>query len=233
VRECQVKIEGIAVNSLASAQVVLDQKQKEAGALVIDIGGGVTDFITCLDGAVHHSGVLAVGGDHINSDISSRFRIPASRAEKIKIEEGSAILGHSGEGEKIVIKNDTGFAGMQIGREELDYVIHVRFEEIFHLVKKQVYGAVPEHLIGAGVMLTGGCSLTRGIRELAESVFEIPVRLTMAKAVSGPTSAFENPRFSTAIGLVKYAQAFRAEMSDETAFERVARWVSGWFQKPD
>jgi len=233
VRECQVKIEGIAVNSLASAQVVLDQKQKEAGALVIDIGGGVTDFITYLDGAVHNSGVLAVGGDHINSDISSRFRIPASRAEKLKIGEGSAILGHSGEGEKIVIKNDTGFAGMQIDREDLNYVIHVRFEEIFHLVKKQVYGAVPEHLIGAGVMLTGGGSLTRGIRELAESVFEIPVRLTSAKAVSGPTSAFENPRFSTAIGLVKYAQAFRAEMPEETVLDRVARWVSGWFQKSD
>ncbi len=176
--------------------------------------------------------MLAVGGDHINSDISSRFRIPTSRAEKLKIEEGTALLGHSGEGEKIVIKNDTGFSGVKIDREELNYVIHVRLEEIFRLVKKQVFGAVPEHLIGAGVMLTGGCSLTRGIREVAESVFELPVHLTRALAVSGPTSSFENPRFSTAIGLTKYAQAIQAEMPEESTFERIIRWVGSWFRKP-
>ena len=82
-------------------------------------------------------------------------------------------------------------------------------------------------------MLTGGCSLTRGIRDLAKSVFEIPVHLTRAKSVSGPTSTFENPMFSTAIGLVKYAQEIRAELPEESVFERVTRWMGGWFQKPD
>ena len=84
------------------------------------------------------------------------------------------------------------------------------------LLRKRLESEVPGRLLGTGVMLTGGCSLIRGIREVAESVFDMPVHLTRAQAVSGPTSAFENPQFSTCIGLAKYAQAVRSEMPEES-----------------
>ena len=90
IRESGVEIDEIVVNSLASAQAVLDEHQKELGAVVIDIGGGVTDYIVYENGVVKHSGVLAVGGDHISNDISLGLRIPLTRAEKLKIDEGSA-----------------------------------------------------------------------------------------------------------------------------------------------
>ncbi|MFA7344215.1 MAG: cell division protein FtsA [Terrimicrobiaceae bacterium] len=224
VKECHIEVEDVVVSSLASAQVVLGQHQKESGALVIDIGGGVTDYIVYLDGAVRQSGVLAVGGDHITNDISIGLRIPITRAEKLKIEEGSAVLGKSLPGEKIVLKNDTGFSGKEVEREMLNMIIHARLEELFVLLRKRFAGEVPERLLGAGVMLTGGCSLIRGIREIAESVFDMPVHLTRAQAVSGPTSAFENPRFSTCIGLAKYAQAVRSEMPEES-------FLGGFFKK--
>lgn len=211
VKECHIEVEDVVVSSLASAQVVLGQHQKESGALVVDIGGGVTDYIVYLDGAVRQSGVLAVGGDHITNDISIGLRIPITRAEKLKIEEGSAELGKSLPGEKIVLKNDTGFSGKEVEREMLNMIIHARLEELFVLLRKRFAGEVPERLLGAGVMLTGGCSMIRGIRGVAESVFDMPVHLTRAQAVSGPTSAFENPQFSTCIGLAKYAQAVRSE----------------------
>jgi cell division protein FtsA len=215
VKEFDIEVQDVVVNSLASAQVVLDQSQKDAGAVVIDIGGGVTDYIVYLDGSVRHSGVLAVGGDHITNDISIGLRIPITRAEKLKIEEGSAILGQALPGEKIILKNDTGFSGKEVEREMLNMIIHARLEELFSLLKKRLTGEIPEHLLGAGIMLTGGCSMIRGIREVAESVFGLPVHLTRAQAVSGPTSAFENPQFSTCIGLAKYAQAVRSEMPEE------------------
>jgi len=216
VKECHIEVEDVVVSSLASAQVVLGQHQKESGALVIDIGGGVTDYIVYLDGAVRQSGVLAVGGDHITNDISIGLRIPITRAEKLKVEEGSAILGKSLPGEKIVLKNDTGFSGKEVEREMLNMIIHARLEEVFVLLRKRLESEVPGRLLGTGVMLTGGCSLIRGIREVAESVFDMPVHLTRAQAVSGPTSAFENPQFSTCIGLAKYAQAVRSEMPEES-----------------
>ena len=227
VKECDIIVEDVVVNSLASAQVVLDNHQKEAGALVVDIGGGVTDYIVYLDGAVRHSGVLAVGGDHITNDISIGLRIPITRAEKLKIEEGSAILGKSLPGEKIVLKNDTGFSGKEVEREMLNLIIHSRLKELFEHVHKGLAGEVPDHLLGAGIMLTGGCSLIRGIREVAESVFNMPVQLTHAHDVSGPTSAFENPRFSTCIGVAKYAQAVRSEMPSESFFTKLIRKITG------
>ena len=216
VKECHIEVEDVVVSSLASAQVVLGQHQKESGALVVDIGGGVTDYIVYLDGAVRQSGVLAVGGDHITNDISIGLRIPITRAEKLKIEEGSAVLGRALSGDKIVLKNDTGFSGKEVEREMLNMIIHARLEEMFTLLRKGFNGDVPERLLGAGVMLTGGCSMIRGIREVAEEVFDMPVHLTRAQAVSGPTSAFENPQFSTCIGLAKYAQAVRSEMPEES-----------------
>ncbi|MEI8313728.1 MAG: cell division protein FtsA [Verrucomicrobiota bacterium] len=224
VKECHIEVEDVVVSSLASAQVVLGQHQKESGALVIDIGGGVTDYIVYRDGAVWQSGVLAVGGDHITNDISIGLRIPITRAEKLKVEEGSAILGKSLPGEKIVLKNDTGFSGKEVEREMLNMIIHARLEELFSLLRKGFNGEVPERLLGSGVMLTGGCSMIRGIRDVAESVFDMPVHLTRAQAVSGPTSAFENPQFSTCIGLAKYAQAVRSEMPEESFF-------GGWLKK--
>ena len=224
VKECHIEVEDVVVSSLASAQVVLGQHQKESGALVIDIGGGVTDYIVYLDGAVRQSGVLAVGGDHITNDISIGLRIPITRAEKLKIEEGSAELGKSLPGEKIVLKNDTGFSGKEVEREMLNMIIHARIEELFVLLRKSFAGEVPERLLGAGVMLTGGCSMIRGIRGIAESVFDMPVHLTRAQAVSGPTSAFENPQFSTCIGLAKYAQAVRSEMPEDS-------FLGGFFKK--
>ena len=228
VKECHIEVEDVVVSSLASAQVVLGQHQKESGALVVDIGGGVTDYIVYLDGAVRQSGVLAVGGDHITNDISIGLRIPITRAEKLKIEEGSAVLGRALSGDKIVLKNDTGFSGKEVEREMLNMIIHARLEEMFTLLRKGFNGDVPERLLGAGVMLTGGCSMIRGIREVAEEVFDMPVHLTRAQAVSGPTSAFENPQFSTCIGLAKYAQAVRSEMPEESM---LGRFFSKVFKK--
>ncbi|HEV2045847.1 MAG TPA: cell division protein FtsA [Chthoniobacterales bacterium] len=211
VKELPLDVEDVVFSALASAQVVLTQHQKNLGALVIDIGGGTTDYILYVDGAVKQSGVLAVGGDHVTNDVSMGLRIPMARAEKLKIEEGSCILGNCLPGETILLKDDSGFAGKEIERETLNTIVHMRVGEVFELLKRTLEEESFINYTGAGIFITGGCSLLNGIDHLAGEIFEMPAHVAHAQTMSGLTSAFENPQFSTAIGLIKYAQAVQAD----------------------
>jgi len=207
VREIGLDVEDVVFNPFATAQAVLDQSHKDLGALVIDMGGGTTDYIVYVDGAVKHSGVLAVGGDHISNDLTAALRIPLARSEKLKVEEGSVTIGECTPGETVVLKGDAGFAGKEVEREMLNTIIHLRVREIFELLARKLDEERLLDFLGAGVFLTGGCSQLKGIKALAEEIFGMAVHTTRAQSLAGVTSAFENPQFSTAIGLVRYAQA--------------------------
>jgi cell division protein FtsA len=211
VKELPLEVEDVVFSALASAQVVMTQHQKDLGALVIDMGGGTTDYILYNDGAVKQSGVLAVGGDHITNDISMGLRIPMTRAEKLKTEEGSVVLGNCLPGETILLKDDSGFAGKEVERETLNTIIHMRVRETFELLKRTLDEESFIDYTGAGVFISGGCSLLNGIEHLAEEIFEMPAHVAHAQTMSGLTSAFENPQFSSAIGLLKYAQAVQTD----------------------
>ncbi len=224
-------VEDVVVNSLASSQSVLSDHQREMGAVVIDIGGGVSDFIVFAHGVVRQSGVLAVGGDHISNDISLGLRIPLTRAERLKLEEGSAMLGQSRPGETITLKNDAGFSGKEIEREMLNMIIHARVAELFTLIHKQISAETPSHIIGGGVFLTGGGSLLRGIREVAESVFEVPVHLARDVGISGPKSILSDPKYATAIGVVKFMQARRSEQEPPSLLDSIFGRFRGVFKK--
>src|SRR5437868_1181048 len=228
IKELPLEVEDVVFTALASAQVVLTQQQKNLGALVIDIGGGTTDFILYVDGAVKQSGTLGIGGDHITNDISMGLRIPMARAEKLKIDEGSVILGNCLPGETVVLKDDSGFAGKEIERETLNTIIHLRMRETFELLKHTLDEESFINFIGEGIFITGGCSLLRGIDNLAEEIFEIPARVSHARTMSGITSAFQNPQLSTAIGLIKYAQAVQSDRPQRRGFSRIfSRFLPG------
>ena len=211
VKELDIEVLDVVFGPLAAAQVVLDQNQKNLGALVVDMGGGTTEYIVYVDGAVRASGCIAIGGDHITNDLSLGLRIPMARAEKLKTEEGSAIIGESTPGEVLVLKDETGFAGKEIEREMLNTIVHMRLRETFELLRRELEPLNILHYLGGGLLLTGGCSLIRGIDVLAEEIFGLPVHLTHAKTMSGLTSAFENPQLSAAIGLIKYAHAMQPD----------------------
>jgi cell division protein FtsA len=228
VKELPLEVEDVVFNPLASAQVVLNQQQKNMGALVIDMGGGTTDYILYVDGAVKQSGTLGIGGDHITNDISMGLRIPMARAEKLKIDEGSVILGNCLPGETVVLKDDSGFAGKEVERETLNTIIHLRVRETLELLRRTLEEESFINFIGEGIFITGGCSLIRGIDNLAEEIFEIPARIAHAQTMSGLTSAFQNPQLATAIGLIKYAQAVQAERPQRRGFGRIfSRFIPG------
>jgi len=228
VKELPLEVEDVVFNPLATAQVVLGQQQKNMGALVIDMGGGTTDYILYVDGAVKQSGTLGIGGDHITNDISMGLRIPMARAEKLKIDDGSVILGNCLPGETVVLKDDSGFAGKEVERETLNTIIHLRVRETLELLRRTLEEESFINFIGEGIFITGGCSLIRGIDNLAEEIFEIPARVAHAQTMSGLTSAFQNPQLSTAIGLIKYAQAVQAERPQRRGFGRIfSRFIPG------
>lgn len=231
VLEVPLEVEEVVLNGLASALVVLDNTQREMGALVIDMGGGTTDYLAYVDGVVKASGVLAVGGDHVTNDISMGLRIPIARAERLKLDEGSVVLGNSLPGETITLKEDTSFAGKEIERESLNMIIHARLREVFELIKARLQQEKCLDFLGAGVVMTGGGSQVNGLKHLAEDVFGLPVSLAHAHNVAGVTSAFERPEYSTAIGLVKYGQAVLSERNPPGFGSRITQALSGIFRK--
>jgi cell division protein FtsA len=199
----EIEIEDVVASSLASAHAVLDQSQKEAGAVVIDLGARFTDYILYLDGVVRCSGVLAVGGQHFTNDLAIGLRIPLELAEKLKIEEGEAEIGKSMPGEKIVLEAGPGFSGREVERQMVNLILHARLEAMFPELRQRLGAAFPFVGNDARILLTGGCSKMRGIAAVAESIFQTPAQLGTSQGISGPPSVLENPRWSTCLGLLK------------------------------
>ncbi len=213
VREIPLEVEDVIFAPLASAQVVLNREAKERGALMIDIGGGTTDYVLYRDGVIVDSGCIPVGGDHVTNDIAAVLKIPLSKAEKLKCEEGCAIPGDEGAPPIIYLADETGFVGRDVEREVLDSIINARLGEVLDLLYDNIDRGPGLEGIGAGVFLTGGSSRMLGLDRLVEEVFRMPVHRSKSTSVSGLTATFEDPRYSTAIGLIRYAQIQDAETS--------------------
>ncbi len=205
VREIPLDVDDVVFAPIASAQIALNRQRKDAGALVIDMGGGTTDYVLYLNGAIAASGCIPVGGDHITNDIHLVTKIPLSKAEKIKKLEGDA----SGDPAKsvgtVTIQDDKGFPEQTVERALLNDIIRFRLEETMGLVVKSLPDGALEK-VGSGVFLTGGASLIRGFGELADQVFGLPVYRPEQPDVSGVHAYFRDPQYSTAVGLIRYAQ---------------------------
>lgn len=204
VRATSLEVEEIVFNGIASSLALLTSDQKELGALVVDIGGGTTEYVVYSDGVIRHSGVLAVGGDHVSNDLAYGLKVPLSRAEKLKLEHGSAAINEAAKGQTISITNDLGLELKRVNLEHLQRIMSLRIEEIFKLIAQDLDAAGLTDYLRAGVLLCGGTSRAPGIVPLAENIFQMNVVPGHASAISGLTTALDQPEFAAAIGLVKY-----------------------------
>jgi cell division protein FtsA len=205
IKQVPLDVANIAVSSLASALAVLGTEQQQLGAVVIDIGAGTTDYIVYREGIIQHSGVLAVGGDHITNDIAIGLRLPMNRAETLKIEHGSVEWPLPGGDETLTLKREVGLPDRGVSKQQLCRIMHLRVEETLTLIKKELDKHNLTDYLGAGVFITGGCARLRGLKPLAEKVFGLPVHVGHSQTVGGPTSVMESPEYSTPIGLLRYA----------------------------
>ncbi len=204
VKGLQLEVDDIVFNGLASSLALLSNEQKELGSLVIDIGGGTTDYVVYANGIIKHTGVLAVGGDHVSNDLAYGLKVPLSRAEQLKLEHGAAMVDESDKGQTITIANELGMPLKVINRENLRRIMSLRLEEIFQLIAQDLENVDALNYLRAPVFLCGGGARIPEIARLAEQVLEMPVSLGKTNSISGLKSALDQPEFATAIGLVKF-----------------------------
>ena len=217
VRSVPMDVTDIVFSGLCSAMAVLTPEQKESGVLLIDLGGGTTDYVAYAASRLAAAGALGVGGDHVTNDVSLAFGLSTRQAEKLKRESGSATIELPSRLKQIGVAPDGGFEGRTVTLGSLHTVINARMEETLQMVRTRIK---PEDLrqMGAGVVVTGGGAHMRGIRELAEKVFRLPCAMGRMHGVSGLASATEGPEYATAVGLVRYG--FKTASQKTSRLER-------------
>ena len=219
VRDIPLEVDDIVFSPIATAQMALDREQRERGALVIDIGGGTTDYALYLGGVITASGCIPVGGDHITNDIHLVTGLPFSKAERLKITEGDASADPAQSVGTAKLTDERGFADVEVGRAELNEIIRQRLEETLSLVRQRL-PANAVQAIGAGIFLTGGTSMMRGFSKLAFDFFGRDIYRPEPPEISGVQASFKDPRFATAIGLIRYAQIFETERATSPGMVR-------------
>jgi cell division protein FtsA len=204
VRGLHLEVNEIIFNGLAASLALLTNEQKELGALVIDLGGGTTEYVVYANGIIKHTGVFAIGGDHVSNDLGHGLKVPLSRAEKLKKEYGSAVMSEDIKGRTVNLVNEMNLPIRTINLEHLQRIMSLRLEEIFQIILHDLEQNGLLGYIANGVFICGGGARIPHIAKLAESVFEAPVCIGHTNSISGLKSALDQPEFHTAIGLVKY-----------------------------
>ncbi len=206
VRSVQVDVQDVAFGGLCSALAVLTPEDKEGGVVVVDLGGGTTDYVVYARNAIATAGAFAVGGDHVTNDIMRGLRVPAADAERLKEEAGSAIVDLAARSHKIPLPpGEAGRAERFAKMSDLHTVMHVRMEETFNLVKDELIKENLLHSLGAGVVLTGGGAHMKNVTGLVEKVFGLPCRIGTPKSVAGLATVTEGPEYAATVGMVRYA----------------------------
>ena len=175
------------------------------GVAVVDIGGGTTDMAIYIDGDVWHTMVMAVGGNHVTSDIAHGLRLPISQAEEVKLKFGHTIQSAVNPEEQFTVRSFGVDNPERINRAELAYYIEARMEEIFHLVLQEIRRSGYDGLLPAGIVLTGGSSLIPGCRQLASQVMGLPTRIAKPQNLIGLIDQLDSPAFATSVGLLEWA----------------------------
>jgi len=234
VNRAGLSVQDVVLEPLASAEAILSEEEKELGVLVIDIGGGTTDVALFRDGAVWYTGVLPLGGDHVSNDIAVGLRTPTADAEELKKRHGSALTALVREDETVDVPSVGGRKARQLSRHILSEIIQPRVEEMFTLVARDLARAGLEDAAAAGVVLTGGTSIMRGVPELAEQVFDVPVRRGTPSRLGGLADVVQSPIYATAVGLALYGarghgtSTSAAEATEGSFVERLGRRMRGW-----
>ncbi len=228
-----LNVTDIVLEPLASSEAVLARDEMALGVALIDMGGGTTDLALFQDGSIKHSAVLSLGGYHLTNDAAVGLRTPFDQAERIKRRFGCAAARLLPADELLVVPSVGGRAPREISRKMLSEFLEPRIEEILTLVREEL---VKHNLLGhipSGVVLTGGSSSLEGIPELAEEIFELPVRRGLPRGIGGLVDRVQGPEFATGVGLVlfgsKRQSKARFRVYDGSTFRKVRARMREWF----
>ncbi|OFW12630.1 MAG: cell division protein FtsA [Acidobacteria bacterium RIFCSPLOWO2_02_FULL_67_21] len=234
VNRAGVAVVDTVIEQLGAAEAVLTQDEKELGVALVDIGGGTADLAIFERGSLWHTAVVAVGGDHCTSDIAVGLRTPMPDAEKLKRKNGCVLSSMVDEEETIEVASVGGRKPRLMARRILSEILQPRAEEIFHLVWDEIRRAGYEKALNSGIVLTGGGSILEGMPEIAEQIFDLPIRRGCPVDVGGLADHVNSPTFATPVGLVLYAHRNRVAEpahAGSGAFGRMAVRLRGIFKE--
>ena len=218
VEKAGVTVSQFVLNPLAAGEVVLSDNERQMGVAVCDIGGGTTDLAIYIDGDIWHTIVLAVGGDHITSDIAHGLRLPLSQAEEVKKQHGVAIRKMVNEAEMVTVRSFGQGEPVRVSRSDLAHVIEARVEEIFELIVQEIKRSGYDGLLPAGLVLTGGTSNLPEIARLASEVTGLPTRTAKPENMVGLVDQLHSPAYSTSLGLLEWAVMMNETMMPGYAY---------------
>jgi len=201
---CQIEVRDTVLEQLAVAETALSADEKDLGVALIDIGGGTTDLAIFEKGTIWHTAVLPVGGDHFTNDLAVGLRTPIPDAERLKKRHGCALSSLVQENEIIEVPTVGGRKPRLLSHQVMAEIIQPRAEEIFTLIHDEVQRAGFDKNLNAGVVLTGGGGLLPGLTEVAEQIFDLPVRHGQPSGVDGLIDPASGPQHTAAIGLALY-----------------------------
>jgi cell division protein FtsA len=238
VRRCNLEVDDIILEQLASAHAVLTEDERELGVCIVDIGGGTTDIAIFTEGAIRHTANIPIAGDQVTNDIAMALRTPKQHADEIKIKYACALTQLAGADETIKVPSVGDRPPRTLSRQNLAEVVEPRYDELFTLIQAELRRSGFEDLIPGGIVLTGGSSKIEGAVDLAEEIFHMPVRLGSPQGISGLTDVVRNPIYSTAVGLLLYGQRMEKDGTSARALagggevnwvERFKNWFKGNF----
>jgi cell division protein FtsA len=201
------------LEQMAAGESVLGEDERELGVVLVDIGGGKTNVAVYHHGAVRHTAVIPVAGEHFTNDIAVGLRTSIPEAERLKREQGCAMASASNQENVFEIAGVGGRQPRAIAHTVLSDILQPRAEEIIHFVRNEIRSAGYERQLGAGVVFVGGGAMLKGFTELAESILDLPVRIGIstgfAEGKNSHISALQGPEFATVTGLVLYGDRRR------------------------
>jgi len=231
---CDLDVSATVLEQIASSEAVLSQDEKDIGVLLVDIGGGTTDLAVFINGAIRHTAVIPVGGDHLTADLVAGLRTSSREADILKKKYGSCMSALIMPEETVEVPRVGGRPPQTMSRQVMAQLLEPRMQELFELIREELDRSGYKELVAAGVVLTGGSSLLEGAQELAEEIFELPIRIGRPQNVGGLVDVVNSPIFSTGVGLIHYGQLYREEQSmrfDESnsagLWSSIQRWFGG------
>ena len=225
-------VDDIVLEQLGSSEAVLTPEEKDLGVAIIDIGGGTTDLVIFSNGAIKHTCVFSLAGSHITSDLSMGLRTPVEDAEKIKIKYGCSLAALVRKDETIEVPSVGGRKPRVLSRQTLAEIIEPRVEEILTLVHNEVVRTGFANLLASGIVLTGGSAILEGVPELAEQIFNLPVRRGTPIGIGGLVDLVASPMYATGVGLVLYGSRnkgqSRFKVGEGNIFSKVTHRMREW-----
>ncbi len=235
VNRAGVAVQDTILEQLAANESVLTPDERELGVALVDVGGGTTNFAIFERGSLWHTGVVAIGGDHFTNDIAVGLRTPIPDAEKVKRRSGCCLSSMVDEEDMIEVASVGGRKPRLMPRRILSEILQPRAEETFHLLWDAVRSAGYEKSLNSGIVVTGGSASLEGMSEIAEQIFDLPIRRGCPGGVGGLADHVNSPAFATGVGLVMYAHRNHVDQLARPvgagALSRVAGRLRGLFRE--